>query len=75
MDETHWWIVNQDDVQILRDLFKRKREIAQDPIMKDRRRLWTRHASLDSQRPMILTLTRSILDTLVPASTLRCQEE
>ena len=68
------WNINPDDVRILRHLLMRQREIAEDPIMAERRQLWTRHASLDSQRPMILAETSGVLDECVPLSTLRCQE-
>ncbi|MCU0502290.1 MAG: hypothetical protein MUC51_11085, partial [Anaerolineae bacterium] len=68
------WNINPDDVCILRHLLKRKREIAEDPIMAERRQLWTRHASLCRQRPMILAETSGVLDECVPLSTLRCQE-
>ena len=74
MDQNASWTTLPDDVQILRDLLWRTREITQDPIMARRRALWTRHASLDSQRPMILAETMGVLDELVPLSTLRCQE-
>ncbi|MCS7222700.1 MAG: hypothetical protein RML36_09915 [Anaerolineae bacterium] len=69
------WTINPDDIHILRDLFKRQREIAQDPVMEERRRLWTEHASLRSRRPMILAETSGVLDEIVPVSSLRCQEE
>jgi hypothetical protein len=69
------WIISQQDLRILRGLYKRAREIAQDPIMDERRRLWIRHNSLDSQRPMILAETSGVLDELVPLSMLECQEE
>ncbi len=69
------WPVNKDDIRILRDLLKRKRELAQDPVMEERKQLWTRHASLDSQRPMILAETMGVLDELVPLSSLQCKEE
>jgi hypothetical protein len=68
------WNINPDDVRILRHLLQRQREIAEDPIMAERRQLWTRHASLDSQRPMILAETSGVLDECAPLSTLRCQE-
>jgi hypothetical protein len=68
------WNVNPNDIQVLRDLFKRKRELAQDPIMEERRRLWTRHASFDSQRPMILAETCGVLDEVAPLSQLKCVE-
>lgn len=67
------WPVNPNDIKVLRDLFRRQREIAQDPVMAERAQLWTRHASLDSARPMILAETGGVLDELVPLSTLRCQ--
>jgi hypothetical protein len=68
------WTINPDDVRILRRLLQRQREIAEDPIVAERRQLWTRHASLDSLRPMILAETSGVLDECVPLSTLRCQE-
>ena len=63
------------DVQVLRALFKRKREIAADPIMDERRRLWRLHASLQGQRPMILAETQGLLDELVPLASLQCRAE
>ena len=74
MNGTDMWLINDNDLQILRDLFKRQAEIAQDPVMEERKQLWTRHASLNSGRPMILAETGGVLDELIPLSTLRCQE-
>jgi hypothetical protein len=68
------WPVVSNDIKILRDLYKRQRDIAQDPVMAERAHLWTRHASLDSARPMILAETCGVLDELIPLSTLRCEE-
>ena len=48
------WPVIDGDIAVLRTLWRRKAEIANDPVMEARRRLWRRHAALDSQRPMIL---------------------
>ena len=73
--DTHLWPINADDISILRDLFKRQREIAQDPVMDERKQLWTRLAALDSARPMILAETGGVLDELIPLSTLRCKAE
>jgi hypothetical protein len=67
--------VHQSDLQVLRDLYRQQREAAQDPVMAERRRLWLRHAALDSQRPMILIETMGVVDELIPSSTLRCHEE
>jgi hypothetical protein len=66
---------NPSDIRILRGLLQRKKEIADDPIMADRRQLWRQHASLQPQRPMILAETCGVLDELVPLSTLQCQED
>ena len=70
---TNSWPVIESDIVILRELFTRKREMAQDPVMAERRRLWLRHTALDGERPMILAETCGVLDELVPLSTLHCQ--
>jgi hypothetical protein len=75
MTLSHPWQVYPEDITILRSLYQRKREIAQDSIMVERRRLWLRHAALDSQRPMLLAETMGVLDELVPLSILRCQAD
>ena len=75
MNQPYQWTANPDDVRILRDLFKRKREIAQDPLTAERKSLWLRHHSLDSRRPMILAETSGVLDECVPVSALRCHED
>ena len=75
MSKNHTWPVNPDDVEILRALYRRQREIAQDPVMAERRQLWLDHHSLASRRPMILAETSGVLDECVPVSALRCREE
>lgn len=70
---TDSWPVIESDIAVLRELFSRKRAMAQDPVMAERRRLWLRHAALEGARPMILVETCGVLDELVPLSTLRCQ--
>jgi hypothetical protein len=75
MADTSAPIIDPDDVTLLRDLYRRQREIAQDPVMAERRRLWLRHHSLDSQRPMILAETSGVLDECVPVSALRCRQD
>ena len=71
--DTYWRVFDK-DVEVLRDLYRRQREIAAEPVMEERRRLWLRHAALDGERPMILAETVGVLDELIPLSTLRCQE-
>ncbi len=68
------WIADPADIYTLSDLFRRKRDLAQDPIMEQRRQLWKQHASLQGSRPMILAETQGVLDELVPLASLRCQE-
>ena len=63
------------DVEILRGLARRVKEISQDPIMEERRRLWLKHNSLRGERTMILAETGGVLDELVPVSLLKCQED
>jgi hypothetical protein len=62
------------DIAILRDLFKRKRDMSQDPVMDERRRLWLAHDLGLPQRPMILAETVGVLDEVIPVNSLRCQE-
>ena len=57
MTEMYSWPINPQDIEILRGLVQRKREIAQDPVMEERKQLWTRHAALDGQRPLLLAET------------------
>jgi hypothetical protein len=68
------WTINQADVRVLRDLYQRVAEIAHDPIMAERRRLWTEHNSLRGERSMILAETSGLRDELIPLSTLMCRE-
>ena len=68
------WSVKDKDILVLRDLYRRQREIAADPVMEERGRLWLRHAALEGERPMILAETVGVLDELIPLATLRCQE-
>ena len=75
MSRPDTWIVNREDVRILRDLYRRKREIAGDPIMEERRMLWKELHSLHRTRPMILAETQGVRDELVPVSTLQCQQD
>lgn len=74
MTTDNLWEVNPADIRILRDLYRQKRDLAEDPIMERRRQQWLRLASLDQHRPMVLAETQGVPDELVPISTLRCQQ-
>lgn len=71
----HYWNLTPNDKTTLRELLKKKRDLASLPVMGERASLWTDHASLVSRRPMILAETSGVLDEIVPEETLQCQEE
>jgi hypothetical protein len=70
-------IVNQPfttkDRQIVRDLAKRVAEIAADPVMDERRQLWTEHNSLRPKRPMMLIFPEGAWVELIPTKNLQCE--
>ncbi len=68
------WHVNHHDLEILRALFRRKRDIAHASVMEERKQHWLRLAALDPVRPMILAETGGVIDELVPLSSLQCRE-
>lgn len=74
MNPLEHWNALPEDIQVLRSLIARKKELAQDPLQSERKELWSRHAALKSQRPMILAETQGVLDELIPLDTLRCRE-
>ena len=74
MTEKDTRLVQKSDIERLRGLFRRQREASQDPVMAERRQLWTAHNDLRSRRPMLLAETGGVLDELVPVSLLQCQE-
>ena len=61
------------DRTILRDLAKRVAEIAELPVMTERRAMWTRHNSLERVRPMVLVFPEGSWGELLPASALQCE--
>ena len=63
------------DRQILRSLAKRVAEIAAEPTMVERRRLWANHNSLRSERPMMLIFPEGAWIELIPENVLSCGGE
>jgi len=61
--------------RVLRELARRVAELAHQPVMQERRRLWLKQGDLQGERPMILAETGGVLDELVPLSTLQCEGE
>ena len=69
-----WRVVGRDR-DILCALADRKGQLAEEPVMDERRRLWLKHASLEGERPMILAETQGLLPAIMPESALSCEEE
>jgi hypothetical protein len=68
-------MITKEDRKILRDLAKRVAEIAELPIMEERRNMWKQHNQLRRVRPMILVFPEGSWRELLPESVLQCQEE
>ena len=67
-------MITSEDRTILRDLARRVAEIADMPIMAERRELWKKHNSLQPERPMILLFPEGSWGELLPGSALKCQD-
>lgn len=63
------------DIKILRDLAKKKLEIANRPIMEERRRLWQAQKNLRGERPMIVIESGPVVNDCIPENTLLCSGE
>ena len=63
------------DREILRDVASRVAEIAELPVMAERKALWKRHNSLDRPRAMILVFPEGSWGELLPQSALACEDE
>lgn len=62
------------DRQIIRRLAERVAEIAELPVMAERREMWKRHHALDRVGPMVLVSPEGSWRELVPAESLECTE-
>lgn len=67
-------MISQYDRTILRDLAKRIADIADLPVMAERKALWTRHNSLQRVRPMLLIFPEGAWGELVPWDSGQCEE-
>lgn len=63
------------DREILRSLAVKVREIAEKPVMSQRRELWLKHDQGPGERPIVLAESGGVLDDFVPLSSLKCIEE
>jgi hypothetical protein len=63
------------DRTILRDLVKQVVEVAELPIMAERKEIWKRHHGLERVRPMILVFPENSWRELIPETVLKCEEQ
>ena len=68
-------MITHKDKKILRDLAKRVADIAELPIMEQRRYMWKQHNQLKRLRPMILVFPEGSWRELLPQSVLQCEDE
>lgn len=66
--------ITNTDRRILRDLARHVADIAADPVMDSRRRMWVAHNSLRSIHPMMLVFPEGSWSELLPDSALQCTE-
>lgn len=66
-------MITNADRLILRELAHRVADIAELPIMTERKTLWKRHNSLQPVRPMILLFPEGAWCEIIPDDTLRCE--
>lgn len=69
------WEIIGNDKEILRELAKRKLEIANEPVMEERRMLWHKRTSLQNVRPMILLESGGVGNEFFSESELKCSEK
>ena len=63
------------DREILRGLAGRVRELAEQPIMAERRKLWTQHNALQPTRPLILVAPEGAWSEILPDAQLQCVDQ
>jgi hypothetical protein len=63
------------DITILRELAKRVAEIADLPIMKERKEIWKRHHRLERVKPMLLVFPENSWHELIPSSVMQCDDQ
>lgn len=63
-----------DEINILKGLAKRVREISELPEMEVRKARWYNHNSLKSERPLILCFPENAWNELIPQKELQCTE-
>ena len=67
--------LSRKDKTIIRDLAHQVAEIADLPIMAERKKMWRRHNRLERVRPMILVFPEGAWRELLPQTALKCEDE
>lgn len=66
--------MNQKDRTVIRGLAGRVAEIAELPVMAERREIWKRHHGPERVRPMVLVFPERSWQELIPADALQCED-
>lgn len=66
-------MILENERQYLRELAKKQQELANQPIMQERKRLWYLHNSLKGDCPMVVMEEETFLSEILPP--LKCQSE
>lgn len=68
--------VNKKEKEVLRELGKKVREIAEQPVWKEKIELWKRHNKLEKTRPMVMIFLEDgdVWKDIIPEKELVCQQ-
>lgn len=67
-------MIRSQDRQIIRSLAEKWMELAQLPVMAERKRLWRAVHDLRAERPVILVETCMLIDEYTPTNALECED-
>ena len=67
-------MISSKDRETIRSLAAKWMELAQSPVMAERKRLWKAVHDLRAERPVILVETCMMIDEFMPAADLRCED-
>lgn len=68
-------MIEQREKEIIRDLAKRVNELSQLPVMKERKKEWYRHNSLEAGKPMLLVFPEGAWRELITPESLQCTDD
>lgn len=66
-------MISEKEKAYLRELARQQRELANHPVMEERKRLWYLHNALKGERPMIVMEEETFLDEILPPP--QCESE